>query len=72
MFEEWCAINSLHHNTDVSKNNTAMRVPAVVMQVPHRDSQGNQLLRWQKPRDGWGKCNVDASFSQNPAGVAYG
>jgi hypothetical protein len=72
MFGEWCAINSLNHNTAVSENNTALRVPDVVMQVSHRDSQGNQLLRWQKPRDGWWKCNVDASFSQNPTGVAYG
>ncbi|KAK2357382.1 hypothetical protein QL285_094653 [Trifolium repens] len=51
MFGEWCAINSLNHNTAVSENNTALRVPDVVMQVSHRDSQGNQLLRWQKPRD---------------------
>ncbi|XP_045802361.1 uncharacterized protein LOC123895940 [Trifolium pratense] len=29
-------------------------------------------LRWQRPRDGWWKCNVDASFSQASGQTGWG
>jgi ribonuclease HI len=72
MIGEWSAINSLQQINGGSGMNSASRTPVGVGQLALRDSHGNQPLRWQKPRDGWWKCNVDASFSQNPYVVACG
>jgi ribonuclease HI len=71
MFGEWSAINSLQQNTNNPVTSAVLRVPTLAGQVAYRESHGNQFHRWQKPRDGWWKCNVDASFSQNPHGMAY-
>jgi ribonuclease HI len=72
MIGEWSAINSLQQINGGSGMNSASRTPVGVGQLALRDSHGNQPLRWQKPHDGWWKCNVDASFSQNPYVVACG
>jgi ribonuclease HI len=72
MFGEWSAVNSLNYDTAGYTPTAAMRVPTAAGHSAHRDSLGNHPLRWQKPRDGWWKCNVDASFSQNPNGLACG
>jgi ribonuclease HI len=72
MFGEWSAINSLNYNQSGSAPTASLHDPIAAGQLVHREPHGNQLLRWQKPRDGCWKCNVDASFSQNPNGMACG
>ncbi|GAU48422.1 hypothetical protein TSUD_405520 [Trifolium subterraneum] len=57
-------------------------MPTVVMSDNYRtaaaesplqlSSNVTALLRWQKPRFGWWKCNVDASLSQNPIATGWG
>jgi hypothetical protein len=71
MIQEWRAINTSQNNAGRFAA-TGARLSAAVGQPTARVSQGTQLLRWQKPRDGWWKCNVDASLSQNPNIVTWG
>ncbi|WJX92273.1 hypothetical protein P8452_73938 [Trifolium repens] len=70
MIGEWPTVNSLHQIIGAPGMNSVSHTPVAAGQLNSGNSHGNQLLRWQKPRDGWWKCNVDASFSQNPYAVA--
>jgi ribonuclease HI len=82
MIGEWRTVKLVQRNTAGSgvhndrrvtaAANNDMRVAAAAEHNSSRDRYPSQLLRWQKPRDGWWKCNVDASFSQNPNVVAAG
>jgi ribonuclease HI len=74
MIQEWRVINSsqIAAAADGRSVAAAARVSAVDGLSTARVSHGMQLLRWEKPRDGWWKCNVDASLTQNPNMVAWG
>jgi ribonuclease HI len=68
---EWRAINLLQDNNAGSGGNSDMSLPAATGCNISRDDQAIQSLCWQKPRAGWWKCNVDASFSQTQNVVAW-
>jgi ribonuclease HI len=72
MIGEWRAVNTVQQSITSPRIEIADRSSATAGQHISRDSLQNQLLRWQKPRDGWWKCNVDASFAQNPNSLAWG
>ncbi|KAK2444542.1 hypothetical protein QL285_015561 [Trifolium repens] len=72
MIGEWRAVNTAQRTTAVNTAATAAIGSAIADQNSDREALGVQLLRWQKPREGWWKCNVDASFSQSPNHAAGG
>jgi ribonuclease HI len=72
MFGEWRAVNTVQQNITGPSVEYADRISVTTGQPISRDMHQNQLLRWQKPREGWWKCNVDASFAQNPNSLAWG
>jgi ribonuclease HI len=71
MIDEWRAINSLQYNNAGSGGNSDTRLPAALGYNSSRNVQAIQSLSWQKPREGWWKCNVDASLSQIQNVVAW-
>jgi ribonuclease HI len=72
MIGEWRAVNTVQQSITDPCVETATRNSTTADQPISRDAPQNQLLRWQKSRDGWWKCNVDASFAQNPNNLAWG
>ncbi|KAK2451729.1 hypothetical protein QL285_010759 [Trifolium repens] len=73
MIGEWRAVNSVQQNNNYGAECVHSRGSASVEQVANRDIHADQqVIRWTKPRIGWWKCNVDASFSQNPSYTGWG
>jgi ribonuclease HI len=73
MIAEWRAVNSMQQNNISGAANVDSRGHAPANQMTIHDIYAQQqVLRWEKPRDGWWKCNVDASFSQNPSYTGWG
>jgi ribonuclease HI len=76
MLSEWRAVNILQRNSRNSSQSTATsqqtRVLAGNFNRSELSTSNPAQLRWQCPRDGWWKCNVDASFFQNPSITGWG
>jgi hypothetical protein len=72
MLAEWCAVNTVQQNSSF-QSIAAVTTAAVPTDFDSsRDLHDSRMLRWEKPRDGWWKCNVDASFSQSPCYTGWG
>jgi ribonuclease HI len=72
MLAEWCVVNTMQQ-TSSFESVAAVTHAAVYTEYGRlRESHDIQLICWQKPRDGWWKCNVDASFSHSPCYTGWG
>jgi hypothetical protein len=74
MLQEWRAINNLQqHNSQAAAAAVVIHnnQPSSFASNPHQQLQNPALLCWQRPRVGWWKCNVDASFSQSPCSSGW-
>jgi ribonuclease HI len=72
MLGEWCAVNTNQQPNTLAGVSAGSHSSFPADHSVQHASQGLQMLRWQRPRDGWWKCNVDASFSQNPVALGCG
>ncbi|MCI19881.1 polynucleotidyl transferase ribonuclease H fold, partial [Trifolium medium] len=72
MLGEWRAVNTVQKNNSSTAAATANSGSATAELLLQQAPQGAELMRWQKPRDGCWKCNVDASLSQNPSATGWG
>jgi hypothetical protein len=72
MLGEWCAVNTKQQPHTFPGASAGFQSSLLADNSIQHVSQGLQLLRWQKPRDGWWKCNVDASFAQKPIALGCG
>ncbi|GAU43459.1 hypothetical protein TSUD_140970 [Trifolium subterraneum] len=73
MIKEWRAVNLAQQAVNLSPVVTSqLRRSAPANPNLEADSQAAVQQRWQKPRDGWWKCNVDVSLSQIPGATGWG
>jgi hypothetical protein len=72
MIGEWRAVNTTQQTNILSAGSAALHVPVSADRSIQQVTQGLQSLCWQRPCDGWWKCNVEASFSQNPSAMGCG
>jgi ribonuclease HI len=83
MLGEWMAVNILQqHNNHPAVVTMPMQHAATATVQPRQfaaassssrsNSHVTDVLQWQRPRDGWWKCNVDASLSQDSCFTGWG
>jgi hypothetical protein len=66
MIGEWRAVNMVQRRngvTDEAAAQAGVHDSTCVIAQPYQ--QNIAQLQWQKPLNGWWKCNVDASITQN-------
>ncbi|MCI32414.1 hypothetical protein A2U01_0053627, partial [Trifolium medium] len=73
MNREWRAVN-MEQQTNRPTAAVTAQTRRFASTEPNSEyvSQGTVLQRWQRPREGWWKCDVDGSLSQNPSATSWG
>ncbi|WJX23528.1 hypothetical protein P8452_12731 [Trifolium repens] len=70
MLHDWRAINYLQQHS--AQTTTAVLINSSLAPSQQQQAINFELPRWQRPRPYWWKCNVDASFTQNPSITGWG